>query len=65
MDIHKTLKQKGWLYDDNETSCIAYVKGIYDLWYFPEEKYLEIESEEYGFHYKGYIVEEELIKVLP
>ena len=66
MNIHKTLKEKGWLYNKNEVSCIAYVKGIYNFWYFPEEKYLEIESEEHGLHHKGYIhTEEDLIKALP
>jgi hypothetical protein len=64
--LDKILKEKGWLYDADETSCKAYVKGIYDLWYFPDTRYIEIESEEYGYHYKGYIQsDEDLIKALP
>ena len=66
MNIHSILKERGWLYDKDETSCIAYIYGIYDLWYYPEKKYLEIESEEHGYHYKGYIqTEEQLIEALP
>jgi hypothetical protein len=47
MNIKIELEKLGWIYDMNEPSCLAFVKGRWDLWYYPNNK-LIIESEEDG-----------------
>lgn len=50
--IREKLVELGWIFDEDEDTCVAFVKGDYDLWYFPEENYLEIENSK-GFCYIG------------
>lgn len=64
LSIQEQLKQLGWIFDEDEDTCVAFVKGDYDLWYFPEENYLEIEDSAI-FHYIGNPKsQEEIIKIV-
>jgi hypothetical protein len=60
------LEKAGWLYDECEDSCEAYVKGIYDMWIYPQDKNrIVIESEEYGVQVNEFIKDSEhLLKII-
>jgi len=45
----------GFKYDASETSCLAFVNGVWDLWYYPDSQLLIIESEETGEIFNGII----------
>jgi hypothetical protein len=65
--MKETLKNEGWLYDEAEDRCEAYVKGIYDLWIYPQNNNrIVIESEEFGVEVDLHIINKshllELIK---
>lgn len=63
MDIKEKLEKLGWKFDIEETSCLAFVKGKWDLWYYPT-KQLIIESEEDGEIINQIINdEEEILKI--
>ena len=55
--MKEILENEGWLYDSAEDRCEAYVKGIYDLWIYPQNKNrIIIESEEFGVEVDGHII---------
>jgi hypothetical protein len=64
--MKKLLENEGWIYDECETSCKSYVKGIYDMWIYPQDKNrIVIESEEYGVQVNEFIKDSEhLLKII-
>lgn len=60
----KDIESLGWKFDEDETSCLAFVKNIWDLWYYERKQLLTIESEETGIVFKGYIKNKSELKKL-
>lgn len=47
------IESLGFKFDSDEKSCMAFVSGIWDLWYYPETHRVVIESEETGVIFDG------------
>lgn len=63
-EIKNQLKKTGWIFDEDEDTCVAFVKGDYDLWYYPVDMYLIIEDSEKIYFADNLKSQEEIIEIV-